>query len=193
MSCVFNLNKKSKHKNQDQIMFVIKKLSHHKSSQRISRSGFMYVVFLSLILLFSGCDKNRVFEKNEEIHNYVWDVKDVKSFEVIVNDTTTPNNFYVNVRNADGYQYSNLYLFIKTIFPNGKSSRDTLECILANEEGRWLGKGLGDIWDNQIVFKKAKRFPLMGKYTFIIEQAMRQPQLPMVMDVGMRIEKVEKK
>jgi gliding motility-associated lipoprotein GldH len=148
---------------------------------------------LLLLLLLTGCDKQRVFEQNQEIKDYIWDVKDVKSFEVNVTDTITPNNFYVNVRIADGYQFSNLYLFIRTIFPNGKFARDTLNCPLANEEGHWLGKGLGDIWDNQIVFNKSKRFPLKGKYIFKIEQGMREPKLPMVMDVGMRVEKVEKK
>jgi gliding motility-associated lipoprotein GldH len=157
-----------------------------------SRLLHLYCI-VSLLFFLTSCDKNRVFEKNEEIKDYLWDVKDVKKFEVKITDTVTPHNFFVNVRNADGYQFSNLYLFIKTIFPNGKYARDTLECILANEEGRWLGKGLGDIWDNQILFKRSKRFPLTGTYTFVIEQAMRQPKLPMVMDVGMRIEKANNK
>jgi gliding motility-associated lipoprotein GldH len=147
------------------------------------------LLVLSFLLLLSSCDKKRIFEENKEISNYVWDVKDVKSFEVLVTDTLTPNNFYINVRQADSYTYSNLYLFIKTIFPNGKFSHDTLECTLASVEGRWLGKGLGDIWDNQIPFKKAKKFPLKGKYIFQIEQGMRLSKLPQIMDVGLRIEK----
>jgi gliding motility-associated lipoprotein GldH len=147
----------------------------------------LFVACLAITL--SACDKKRVFEENKEIKDYTWDVKDTKVFEVIVTDTITPNNFFINVRNSDGYPYSNLYLFIKTIFPNGRFAHDTLECILANDEGRWLGKGLGDIWDNQIPFKKAKRFPLKGKYIFQLEQGMRLQKLPMIMDVGMRIEK----
>jgi len=149
------------------------------------------ILALSFVLFLSSCDKNRVFEENKEIPNYIWDVKDVKSFEVTVTDTVTPNNFYINIRQADSYVYSNLYLFIKTTFPNGKFSHDTLECTLANLDGRWLGKGLGDIWDNQIPFKKAKKFPLRGKYTFQIEQGMRLSKLPQIMDVGIRIEKAK--
>ncbi|HXC05692.1 MAG TPA: gliding motility lipoprotein GldH, partial [Bacteroidia bacterium] len=154
----------------------------------VSPPGFaLWALALTAIFSLTSCDRNRVFEKNEEIKDYVWDVKDIKKFDVTITDTLTPHNFYINVRNADGYQYSNLYLFVKTIFPNGKFARDTLECVLANEEGRWLGKGLGDIWDNQILFKRGKRFPLKGNYSFLIEQGMRQPKLPMIMDVGMRI------
>jgi gliding motility-associated lipoprotein GldH len=157
----------------------------------IKRNSGLFCLILLSALAFTSCDKKKVFEENKEISNYVWDVKDVKSFDLTVTDTITPHNFYINVRNSDGYQYSNLYLFVRTVFPNGRFSRDTLECILANEEGRWLGRGLGDIWDNQIPFKKAKRFPLQGKYSFQIEQGMRQSKLPMIMDVGIRIEKAK--
>jgi gliding motility-associated lipoprotein GldH len=151
----------------------------------------LLVLIIPLLGFLTSCDKKRIYEENKEINNYLWDVKDVKSFELNVTDTVTPNNFYINVRNSDGYPYSNLYLFIKTIFPNGRFSHDTLECILANDEGRWLGRGLGDIWDHQIPFKKAKRFPFRGKYTFQLEQGMRTAKLPMIMDVGIRVERAK--
>jgi gliding motility-associated lipoprotein GldH len=149
------------------------------------------VLPLALLVAFSSCDKTRVFEENQEIKGYVWDVKDPKTFTVNIQDTLTPYNFYINVRNADSYGFSNLYIFLKTTFPNGKFSHDTLECTLANPEGRWLGKGLGDIWDNQIPFKRGKRFPLKGTYVFTFEQGMRQPKLPQIMDIGLRIEKAK--
>ena len=70
-------------------------------------------------------------------------------------------------------------------------SNDTLECILADEKGKWLGNGLGDIYDNQILFKKNVRFPLAGKYTFEIQHGMRADIVPLIMDVGLRIAKTE--
>jgi hypothetical protein len=42
------------------------------------------------------------------------------------------------------------------------------------------------------MFKQNIRFPLKGKYSFSVEQAMRTPTLPMIMEIGMRIEKFEK-
>jgi gliding motility-associated lipoprotein GldH len=98
---------------------------------------------------------------------------------------------YINVRNAGGYQFSNLFLFVKTTLPKGQASIDTVECNLATPEGKWLGSGLGDIYDNQILYKKNIRFLFSGKYKFEIEQAMRINPLPMIMDVGIRIEKAQ--
>lgn len=149
------------------------------------------VLFLISVLFFTSCDRARIFEKNLEIPETGWKADNILKFDVDIKDASTPTNFYVNVRNADGYPYSNIYLFIKTKFPNGKMSNDTLECILADEKGKWLGNGLGDIYDNQILFKKNVRFPLAGKYTFEIQHGMRADIVPLIMDVGLRIAKAE--
>ncbi len=156
----------------------------------ILKPGILFSIFASAILLCS-CDDASLFEENRSIPDTGWDSSNVISFNVDIKDPSTPADFYINVRNADGYPYSNLYLFIKTKFPNGKRSVDTLECMLADENGKWIGKGMGDIYDNRIPFKKNVRFPLAGTYTFEIGHGMRITPLPLIMDVGLRIEKSE--
>ena len=146
---------------------------------------------LICVLFFSSCDSKRVFEQNQAIPESGWAGTNILKFNVDIKDPSTATNFYINVRNADGYPYNNLFLFIKTTFPNGKMSKDTLECILADEKGKWLGSGMGDLYDNQIPFKKNVRFPLAGTYSFEIEQGMRTENIPLIMDVGLRIEKAE--
>ena len=146
---------------------------------------------LIALVFFASCDRSRVFEDNADIKDHMWDTSQVVAFDVPITDTASPHNFYVNVRNADAYPYQNLFLFIRTKFPDGRTSNDTLEIMLADEKGRWLGDGLGDIWDNQILFKKNVRFPLSGTYRFEYRQAMRDNPLPLIMDVGIRIEKAD--
>lgn len=162
-----------------------------KKAQTKSIFCFSSTLILLCILFFSSCDNSRIFEENKSIPEAGWDTSNVLKFAVEIKDPSTPANFYVNVRNADGYPYNNLFLFIKTKFPNGKQSNDTLECLLADENGKWLGKGIGDIYDNQILFKKNVRFPLSGTYSFEIAQGMRIAKVPLIMDVGLRIEKSE--
>lgn len=148
------------------------------------------LLFFSAVV-FSSCDSARIFEQNQEIPETGWKTDNILKFDVEIKDPSTPTNFYVNVRNADGYPYSNIYLFVKTKFPNGKMANDTLECILADEKGKWLGSGLGDIYDNQILFKRNVRFPMAGKYSFEIQHGMRSDVIPLIMDVGLRIAKAE--
>lgn len=152
---------------------------------------FSAALFMLASLFFSSCDKKRIFEENTTIPESGWDSTNAATFNVEIKDPSTPANFYINVRNADGYPYGNLYLFVKTKFPDGKMAQDTLECILADENGKWLGKGIGDIYDNRIPFKRNVRFPVAGAYTFEIRHGMRIKTVPLIMDVGLRIEKAE--
>ena len=159
--------------------------------KKIKINSAVLPLVLLCMFFFSSCDNSRVFEQNQTIPESGWASDNSLKFEVDIKDPSTPTNFYINVRHADGYPYSNLFLFIKTTFPNGKFSNDTLECVLADEKGKWLGSGLGDIYDNQIPFKRNVRFPLPGKYLFELQHGMRSSIIPLIMDVGLRIEKAE--
>ena len=154
-------------------------------------TGSTTIFLLLCVLFFTSCDSARIFEQNQEIPESGWAQTNVIKFDVEIKDPATAAHFYVNVRNADGYPYSNVFLFIKTVFPNGKFSSDTLECVLADENGKWLGTGVGDLYDNQIPFKRNVRFPQAGTYRFEIEQGMRMENVPLILDVGLRIEKAE--
>ena len=144
------------------------------------------LIFLAVLLI--QCDKNRVFEENKEIPDGVWNRDYKVSFQVYIKDSITPHNIYVNIRNSGSYPYRNIYLFITTT-SKGIVVKDTLECLLADEKGKWFGDGLGDLWDHQVSFKKNIRFPHSGIYNFEFEQAMRSENLPMIVDVGLRVEK----
>ena len=147
------------------------------------------VCLFVVITLLSSCDGSRVYEKNLKIPDYNWDQQHVLSFLADVKDTSGYHTIYLNVRNSGSYRFSNLFVFINTRLPQGQLQRDTVECILASPDGQWLGDGLGDIWDNRILFKEHVRFPQPGEYRFDLIQAMRVNPLPGIMDVGIRIEK----
>ncbi len=157
--------------------------------------GGLHFLILMLVLAFSACqDEQLVFEKNVEIPGARWFVADKAILDVDIQDTVSQHNFLINVRNTEKYPFRNLYVFVKTKFPNGKTSKDTVGIVLADATGRWLGKGSGFLnssqhLSNAILFKYNKRFPISGTYTFEIEQAMRMDTLDGIQNVGLRIEK----
>ena len=110
-------------------------------------------------------------------------------FDVPVRDTVNKYNIFITVRNTSNYSFNNLYLFIDINSPMKITERDTMECILADADGKWLGNGLGDLWDNKILFKRNVKFQKTGIYEFILNQAMRVDSLPMITDAGLSIEK----
>ncbi len=148
-----------------------------------------FTSLLGVLMFLSSCDDARYFEENKKIDGGEWDQNNVLSFLVNVDDTLHPFNVYINLRNAGTYRYSNLYLFVNSHLPGGQIQRDTLECILAAPDGKWLGEGLGDIKDSRILFKSGVVFPQKGEYRFEIIQAMRISPLPGIIDAGLRIEK----
>lgn len=150
----------------------------------------VFGVFIPVLLLVA-CDGNRVFETYTEIPGQLWKADHIVSYEIDIQDTTTPHNFYLNVRNTGAYRYSNLYVFFNIEFPDGKTSRDTVECPLADKTGKWFGSGTGQLKDNQFLIKYNMRFPLAGTYKFGIEQAMREEELAEISDVGMRLERAK--
>ena len=150
---------------------------------------YFQLSLLCFVVLFSSCGKNVVYSKYQAFENNEWHAKDKTTFDLEMTDTQSLHDISVMVRHADSYPYSNLYLFLTTRYPDGKVTLDTLECILANQKGEWMGDGAGDIFDITIPLKKSTRFPLAGKYSFTFEQAMRTDPLPMIMDFGFEVKK----
>jgi len=149
---------------------------------------FRFAFLFLTLLAFSACDKNRVFEKNREIKDYTWDSKSKAAFTFDIQDTAVLYNIYVNVRHADFYQFSNLWLMVRTTFPDGKQLSKRIEIPLSNADGAWYGEGLGDIWDASHLIQQGAYFNKAGKYTFELEHNMRKDPLPGIMAIGLRVE-----
>lgn len=146
---------------------------------------------LLLFMVLTACDHQVVFESNRPIEDTGWQKENAINFEWDITDTVSLHNFYVTVRNKEGYAYSNIFLFVAMEFPNGKLSVDTIDCPLADMDGHWLGSGLGDVYDNRIIFKEKKKFPMAGRYRITIQQAMRENPLLDIQDVGFRVSKLD--
>jgi len=151
--------------------------------------NYNYFLLLFITIVAFSCDSNRVFDENKEIAGSVWNRNNVIFFKIPISDTLSPHNVFINIRQNGQYDKSNLYLFVKIISPKGDEIRDTINCILADAKGKWLGSGLGDLYSNQLMYKQKIGFPHAGYYTFEIEQAMRIDNLKNIEDIGVRIEK----
>jgi gliding motility-associated lipoprotein GldH len=149
--------------------------------------GTLMMVILAVVLV--ACGKKDFYLRNVPVEKGIWPADRFYRFEVPVSDTTGSYNIYLQVRNDGRYEYSNLWLFIHTNSPTGAILRDTLECRLANEQGRWEGRGSGGRFSLEIPLRYRVRFPTPGIYIFEIDQGMRDKELKYITDLGLRIEK----
>ena len=147
------------------------------------------IIYFFIGAFLISCGNEAILDDNVSIPDYNWDLNNILHLEAEIPDTITSYNVYLNVRNGSNYPYSNLFLFLTTYAPKGELARDTVEILLADERGKWLGSGSGNVRDSRVLFKRNFRFPQAGKWRFEIQQAMRMNPLPQIMDAGMRIEK----
>jgi len=144
-----------------------------------------------LLVLFSACDKNRVFEKYEKIPQTGWHKDSLVVFSIPVTDTISNHNLSLNIRNDIAYQYSNLWLFVGIHQPDGLAVTDTFEVLLADQTGRWLGDGFGGIKTRRVAYRSGVYFPDSGEYKITVQHGMRDVILQSMTDIGIRVEKAE--
>lgn len=149
------------------------------------------LAILALTVIFASCGNDALYNRYVNMPGEQWNRDSVLRFDVPVDDSTGAYNISFCNRITGQYQYSNMYLFVTIVAPDKSHQTDTLECILADSKGKWLGRGFGNVWSNTIVYKKNVTFPQKGNYTFYIEQAMRIENLPHVLDAGLKIEKTK--
>lgn len=151
----------------------------------LRRTSVLILLILTTFLI--SCDESILFENNQGFERNTWVYEDAKTFSFDIKDSLQPVKLSINLRTTTNYPYSNIYMFMHSNYPNGYSDIDTLEFFLADPKGNWLGDNSGTIVENRAVISKGN-FPVTGKYTFKLEQAMRNDSLPEVLDVGMQVQ-----
>ncbi len=148
-------------------------------------------LFLLTLLSLAACDPNRVYESYREINQEGWHKDSVVTFAFNITDTIQGHNLYINLRNKGNYPNSNIWLFLSIDSPDGTSLSDTIEFTLADNTGKWRGSGLGDLFDNQFIYRSNVFFPHSGRYIFNIQHGMRAELLKGIHDIGIRVEKTK--
>jgi gliding motility-associated lipoprotein GldH len=154
-----------------------------------TRNRRLAILGFALGLMLSSCDSSRVYETNIPVQNEAWPSSQWHVHEFETDDTVGLYNMYLNLRNHKTYPFANLYVFFHTYLPNGTYDKDTVQFILADPAGRWLGDVSGEYVNHRVLFRRKFHFPETGQYKFEIEQGMRDTTLEGIADVGLRIEK----
>ena len=149
------------------------------------------LLFSAMLLMLAACRKKTEFEEFVAIPD-AWNNSNLVHFNVNITDTITPQNVYISVRHSGKYEFSNLYLFVTAESPNGNVKRDTVEMVMADEHGKWQGKGAASVFTLYYPYRTNIRFPVAGIYTFTIEQAMWIRDLKNISNIGLMIEKAGK-
>ena len=142
-----------------------------------------------LLIMLTACQEEGVlYNKQIAIENHVWKSSEPISFDFNIQDTSRKYDLIFSLRTTDAYAWSNIYLFTEINAPDNSSSiKDTVEFIVADKYGNWLGENSGNAITNNFLLYKATQFPAKGNYQLEIYQAMRDLSLKEIMDVGFKV------
>jgi len=149
--------------------------------------------FPLLLLLFSACDDARVFEEYKNFENKKWSAKEVVTFSFTIQDINQPYTIYFNIRNTLSYPNYNIYNTYELADQTGKivESKMVENNLMHPQTGEPLGAAAsGDIFDNQFVLLENYKFAKAGSYQLRLRQYMRMDELPEIVAVGIRVEKL---
>lgn len=145
------------------------------------------IILILLSLVLFSCGEQPFFEKVVAFDDREWkqDVKPSYTFEVT--DVSKDYDFTLSLRTSTDYQYSNLWIFMKTITPDGTIAREPFEIVITNDDGSWVGEKSGSVVTTPLFFR-SRKLPKAGEYTFIIEQGITQSTVDEVHDLTFKVE-----
>ncbi|NKI31139.1 gliding motility lipoprotein GldH [Croceivirga thetidis] len=150
-----------------------------------------------LVMLVSCSEEGKVFHEYQNLANGSWAANDTLSFDMPKFDPADNYNLFLNVRNDEGYPFSNLFLITYLDSPSGQVLIDTLEYQMAEPTGEWLGVGMGSVKESKLWYKESFQFKDSGNYKLRVRQAMRKngeaeglAALNGITDFGLEIQKV---
>jgi len=150
---------------------------------RLILAGRLTLLSCVLIVLWS-CKDNALINAFKPIDKQLWRYSEMPTFQVKVQDNRVPYELKLNLRLTADYRYANLYVLVHQIGPDHHVQTKRVGLVVADKDGRWLGKGVGNLFSYQISYDKHFLFPDTGTYTFKLEQNMRDNPLRGVSDVG---------
>ena len=148
-------------------------------------------IIAGIFFLLVSCTDNSIYKQNRRISDDGWHKDSVVQFVAKIADTANYFDIYITIRNKNDYPCQNLFMFVQSISPQGNYIVDTLNFLLADDYGRWAGKSISRIWENDFLFRKNVKFASKGNYTFKISQGMRYDILDGISDVAINIEPAE--
>jgi len=155
---------------------------------------FLKKVFIPafLCILLLACTKINVFEKNVAIKDHSWQRSIKPTVAFTIEDTASLYNLYIVLRHADAYNFSNIWLKCTVISPGDSTQKSrNYNLPLATDDQGWSGTGMDDIFEHRVLIQPRTKFSKPGEYRFKLEQIMREDPLEHILNVGMRVERVQ--
>ena len=146
----------------------------------------MKKILLAVIsVLLMGCQQGVVYTEFASLPSAGWEADSVVCFTPVLTDTGGSYDMSIVMRHTDRYAYQNLWLFVDVKADSVVIRRDTINGMLADEQGNWYGKGMY-IFELPLLYLQDVELAA-GSYEVTLQQAMREDTLCGLTDIGLKV------
>src|ERR1043165_1079444 len=157
-----------------------KRLEFKKSIARNALEPWCCILLFACCL--SSCRPSPQYQDHYNIPGAAWSSTFQPQFKFEITDTAAAYQLFLLIRHTDAYPFSNIWINMDSRGPHDTSFRKVrVEVPLAATSGRWLGRGMGEIWEQRVPINSLQMpafFPHKGLYTVRLTLDMRRDPLP---------------
>jgi gliding motility-associated lipoprotein GldH len=147
-------------------------------------------LFFSL-LLFTACGDRPVFESTKQFEQGIWMYRDTVNFDFNIADTSARYDLGLVLQHAVNYPNQNIYVRLKTKFPDGRRVTDVQSFDFFDQQGKALGKCSGNGCSLESELQKNTKFRQAGNYVLTVEQWMRRDSLAGIEQITLSVAKAK--
>jgi len=150
------------------------------------------LILCFICCIFAGCLPSPYFQSQQPVPQNAWSYSFRPSFTFDITDTTANYQPYFIIRHTQAYPYNNIWMWVYVKSPGDSAVRKSrINIALSEQTGKWLGRGMGEIFEQRmrVSLSDSFNFSRKGTYKISLEQNMRINPLPEVLNVGFRLEK----
>lgn len=153
------------------------------------------VIFvLTIVTIFSSCNKSQVYKEFKTLPNYTWErIEKGKSIEfdnINIENEEDVYDISFHIRHTPYITEDEIKFKMKITSPSSIVRESVHTIKLKDKEGKeWLGSAMGDIIDLQVDVKTFYSFIEKGTYKVELVNMGQKYQLQGIMEVGIEINK----
>lgn len=135
-------------------------------------------------LLFTACSyRPNDFSDFRDIPPAGWNYVHPFTFTPHIQDSVATGTLVLAVRHTNEYPFRNLYVEVSYLTPDSITHRDTVNVMLADVYGNWLGSGLGTSFQKADTISRS--FQLMDSTAITLRHVMRPDPVTGLEQIGL--------
>lgn len=118
-------------------------------------SFIRYFIVIAILCCMASCNQGEVYYKFEPIPNIEWGKQQEICFLLDSLSVKPSDNYAISVEISHNinYQYKNLSLLLEQNIGDSILLKDTVECVLVDDRGKWVGSGNGATRQLSVLYK----------------------------------------